>query len=69
MFEVPEESLDRLSDWTRNHNRTCVFADPLKCGTIGGRWTYSFTPTQLGIVCKVTCACGESIDVSDYDSW
>lgn len=38
-------------------------------GAIGGKWTYEFTPTSIGTVCKVRCACGYSDDLSDYNSW
>lgn len=37
---------------------------------IGGRYTYSFTPTSLGMVQRVRCAsCNKELDVSDYASW
>lgn len=36
---------------------------------IGGRYTFSFTPTTLGTVAKVTCACGENIDLTNYEEW
>ncbi len=39
-------------------------------GAIGGGLTYQFTPTGLGTVLKVTEALtGETLDVTDYDSW
>ena len=39
-------------------------------GVNGGRFTYCFTPTSLGIVIKVKdCISKREIDVSDYDSW
>lgn len=39
-------------------------------GATGGSITYSFTPTSLGIVTIVTDGLtGESIDLTDYDSW
>lgn len=39
-------------------------------GAIGGRYTYSFTPTSLGTVVKVYDAITkETIDLSDYDTW
>ena len=38
-------------------------------GAIGGAYTFSFTPTGLGTVFKVTCSCGDHIDMTDYDSW
>jgi hypothetical protein len=38
-------------------------------GAVGGRYTFEFTPTSLGTIQKVLCACGESCDVTDYESW
>jgi hypothetical protein len=39
-------------------------------GAIGGQFTFSFFPTTLGCVCKVTDEVSkEVLDVSDYESW
>lgn len=39
-------------------------------GAIGGELTYSFTPTSLGTVVKVTNGLtNETLDLTDYDSW
>ena len=39
-------------------------------GASGGNLTFSFTPTGLGTVCKVTeSITGEVIDLTDYDNW
>lgn len=39
-------------------------------GAIGGSLTFSFTPTGLGVVVKVTDAhTSETIDLSDYEDW
>lgn len=39
-------------------------------GAIGGFLTYSFTPTGLGVVIKVTHAItNEMIDLTLYDEW
>ena len=37
-------------------------------GAIGGATTYSFTPTSLGTVFKVTHF-DETLDLTDYASW
>lgn len=45
----------------------------LQLGAIGGAITYEFTPTNLGVVTKVTWCKGmpfeATIDLSDYDQW
>lgn len=39
-------------------------------GAIGGSLTYSFTPTSLGVVVKVTNShTKESIDLTEYGDW
>jgi hypothetical protein len=41
----------------------------LSSSTIGGRWTYSFTPTSLGFVIKIIDnKTNEIFDITDYDS-
>ena len=40
------------------------------CGPIGGRWSYRFTPTSIGMcVAVVDNATGEELDLADYDSF
>ena len=39
-------------------------------GAIGGRFTYSFSPTSIGTVVKVSdCITGKELDVTDYQDW
>lgn len=39
-------------------------------GAIGGAYTYSFTPTSIGVITKVTNGSSNAVlDLSDYDSW
>ena len=68
-FQIDEKETKKLNDWLKEHNKKCVFKDPANQGAIGGRLTYSFTPTGLGCVIKITCACGENVDVTDYNAW
>jgi hypothetical protein len=37
--------------------------------TTGGRWTYSFSPTGLGMIRTVTCACGATLNLTDAKNW
>ncbi|GAH13040.1 unnamed protein product [marine sediment metagenome] len=47
--------------------------DMPKHGAIGGAFTFTFTPTSIGVSAKVVYLKGteseKSIDVTDYDSW
>lgn len=39
-------------------------------GAIGGNYTFSFTPTSIGVVVTVTDShTRETIDISDYELW
>ena len=39
-------------------------------GSIGGAYTYHFTPTSIGTVIKLeNTVTKETIDLSDYDHW
>ena len=53
-----------LEQWVLEHECPFIYG-----GAIGGSITYSLTPTQLGTVTKVTCACGAEYDATDYNSW
>ena len=67
-FEPGDE--DKFNAWLAEHDKTCRMAGNRNTGAIGGRLTYSFTPTSLGTVTKVTCACGKGeIDLSHYEDW
>jgi hypothetical protein len=64
-FELPEEKLEEFEKWRKEHE--CPYAN--NQGAIGGRLTYNFTPTSLGVICKVKCACGKEFDATDYEDW
>lgn len=51
------------------HDETCKFKDPKKRGVIGGRPTYCFTSTSLGMITTVKCACGEEIPLTNFEDW
>jgi hypothetical protein len=68
-FNLDERDLQKITDWLDQHDLTCKFADPDTHGAIGGRLTYSFTPTGLGHVTIVHCACGVEHNFTDYESW
>lgn len=63
IFEFTSEQEAKYQQW---HKEKCVMFGR---GSIGGRLTYEFTPTSLGLVVKVKCACGQEIDLSEYENW
>ena len=64
-FELSKKELEDFMIWDKKHK--CKHKH--KSGSIGGRLTFSFTPTRLGWIVKVNCACGEEIDLSEYEKW
>lgn len=64
-FHLDKGDLARVNEWLGEHDKTCPYA--VNQGSIGGRLTYSFTPNSLGTVVRVTCACGETFDATDYN--
>lgn len=63
-FTLDPWAREKLHEWCCKHECSIGYA-----GAIGGKLTYSFTPNSLGMVTKVTCACGDEVDVTDYDEW
>lgn len=63
MFKLTAEQARKLKAWTDQHEERYA-------GAIGGRYTFSFTPTSLGCVCKVEDhITGDAVDLTDYESW
>lgn len=67
MFEI---DWDKFKEWNDQHIAASHGGAEPYAGAIGGRITFSFTPTGLGTVTKVTCnICGVEHDLSDCDMW
>lgn len=64
-FNLDINELSKLEQWDNDHK--CELKE--YSGAIGGRLTFSFTPTGLGVVTKVKCGCGEEIDLTEYNDW
>ena len=65
-FVVSDDEADRSRKWKQDHNKVCPQKE---VGAIGGKFTWSFTPTGIGCILVLTCACGEKLDLTDYESW
>jgi len=68
-FEISIEEVALFRDWRKKHDKTCPHAYGEGLGVIGGRFTYCFTPTGLGNVTVIQCACGEEVNVTNVDDW
>lgn len=38
-------------------------------GAIGGKISYRFTPTGLGTIAVILCACGHKLVLTDFSAW
>lgn len=65
LFTVHEKEEKAMKEWVAQHRPVCT----ARIGTIGGRLSYCFTPTSIGVIFKIKCNCGQEIDVTDYESW
>ena len=75
-FNLNDKQLTKLATWRADHFRECKYYikhedgfEEIYTGAIGGELTYSFTPTGVGVVAKVQCACGKEVDLTDYENW
>lgn len=67
MFSLNEKQQKELVEWLNAQKEK---EKDTYIGAIGGMFTYSFTPTTLGTIIKVTNnVSGSMVDLSDYDSW
>ena len=74
MFEIDKRQASEIAEWKKTHEcslRTDEHGrqDEIYVGAIGGAITYCFTPTGLGDCVEAQCACGEKINVTDYNTW
>ena len=61
-FELSESQEIKITTWEKNHE--CKHRNSSQ-GAIGGRYTYEFVPTSIGVFCSVKCSCGESLNISE----
>ncbi len=65
-FELTEEDEKKYRTWLKEHKKVCSVKN---AGAIGGRITFQFTPTSLGVITVVTCICGEELILTDFEGW
>lgn len=62
-FKLTDEQINAVNDWKSNH-------DQVYCGAIGGRYSFEFTPTGVGIIIVIKDnITNEKLDVTDYESF
>lgn len=64
-FSLSDKQAKKALEWIKDRK-----ADKRYGGAIRGRFSYTFAPTTLGLVCIVRDdLSGEEIDLSDYEGW
>jgi hypothetical protein len=62
-FALTWEQEQVANTWIETRNKE-------DCGPIGGRWSYRFTPTSIGMmIALVDNATSEELDLTDYDAF
>lgn len=73
MFKLLDDEEERATTWMKGHIPSCKYYDKDRgiqyVGAMGGAFSYKFTPTSLGTIVSVECACGESEVVTSFDDW
>ena len=72
-FDIEPEQVEKFKKWEKEQDMK-VAAKQKKSypnyGASGGAYTFSFTPTSIGVVVKAcNSVSNESIDLSNYDEW
>ena len=62
-FNCTADEWNKIWAWTNKHTKEkhwdSVCDCPTSSGTIGGRYSYEFTPTSIGTIGVVKCTCGD----------
>jgi hypothetical protein len=79
VFQISEKDWERIRAWQQEidakvkeqqKGTSDEHRDMAYYGAIGGAYTYSFTPTGMGTVVKVTnVLTGDVLDITDYEDW
>ena len=63
-FPMSEDECLAVDDWMEKHNKKHKGEHPT---AIGGRYTFKFIPTTIGIVGEVSCICGEEFTFRELE--
>lgn len=69
-FPISKEEKEKIREWQLKHDAEKHGLKTLEQrleagGCIGGRLTYHFIPTSIGVVGEVECSCGEKFTFQD----
>lgn len=65
-FELDQTQEARARRFIKEHSCSLKVTG---VGAIGGRISFRFTMTGLGPIETVECACGQSLNLTDFESW
>lgn len=68
-FKINDYEVAEYKKWLTQHDKECPLLLNNIHGTIGGRISFIFTPTSLGVAFTVKCACGASKECTDVNDW
>lgn len=75
IFSIQGKEKENFENWFAPHKKLCRFWQVDENGfpdvnsAIGGAFSFTFTPTGIGTGVDVKCVCGETCDLTDYNSW
>lgn len=68
IFTATRLQVKRAKKWIERHDVKHI--DPKsgkrEVGAIGGAYTWCFTPTSIGTILHIKCACGKKLDLTEY---
>lgn len=66
-FKLNDNEYDKIYEWYHSHECTLTerHGMPKYVGPIGGSISVTFTPTSIGDVIEVECACGAKFTVRE----
>jgi len=68
-FEMNHKEKIEANKCINEHNKECELVKNDINAAIGGRISYTFTSTGLGVACGVKCACGWHKECTDVSKW
>lgn len=71
-FPITEEEKQKIEQWIQQHDKEKhgIVTDEQRLhanGCCGGRFTYQFTPTSIGVIGTIICHCGDSFTFQELE--
>ena len=71
-FPISEQEQEAIEKWKKKHDEEVHGFTTVKLrlkagGCCGGRYTYRFVPTSIGISGKIICSCGAEFEFQGID--